>query len=103
MRALDYPNDNITSTIRRRNQTILFVILAFLIFGLLSSVDFIIKFIETDVENSLFALTQVSGLFISACMAIITNIYPHSVQSFFIKLGHIRENGTKFQIEMWIL
>lgn len=96
MRALDYPNENMSLNIRRRNQIILFTILVFLIYGLFSSADFMIKVIETDLESALFALFQVSGVFISAFVSIFISLFPQLVRNFFMKLNDIRENGKIF-------
>lgn len=100
MRALDYPAKNISLNIRRRNQIILFTLLIFLVYGLLSSIDFIIKVIETDLESALFALFQVCGMIISTYAAIITSLFPHAVRNFSIKLNNIRENGILIQSQI---
>lgn len=76
-----------------RRRILVSLLLAQLLSGSLLSFDFIVKFIDTDLEDALFAVFQVVGDFAVFFTAFITYIYPKPVQTIFIKFKHIRENG----------
>lgn len=87
------PVDDTPLHIKWRNRIILIVALAILAFGLISSGDFIVKFIETDLESALYAIFQVASSFSNLYTAVITILFPDTVQNYFIKLTTMRENG----------
>lgn len=85
--------DDAPLRIRWRNRIISFINLASLAHGSFSSVNFVIKFYKTDLESALFAVFQVAGCSCAFYTAVITSLYPDSVQNYFNKLQSIRENG----------
>lgn len=85
--------DDTSWIVRRRNRLFLFIIVAFLCYGLVTSLCFIIEFIETDLESALFAVFQVAAEFSTLYTVSITCIFSHSVRNFFNKLKDFRENG----------
>lgn len=75
------------------NRFILFVNLASLAHAHSSSINFIFMMMDTDLESALFGVFQVAATFSAFYTALITSLFPESIDNFFIKLNDIRGNG----------
>lgn len=73
---------------------ILFAIIMFcLTFGWVSSIDFIIKYLETDLQSALYAIFQIAAEFSAFYTVFVTYLNRKTVLTSFIKFKEIRENG----------
>lgn len=59
--------------------------------GLIGSVIFFLKFVSTDLEESLYALFQISALFSTANAIVVTAFTRHRIPAMFVNLMGIYE------------
>lgn len=73
---------------------ILFAIIMFcLTFGWVSSIDFIIKYLKTDLQSALYAIFQIAAEFSAFYTVFVTYLNQKTVLTAFIKFKEIRESG----------
>lgn len=77
-------DDDTPWAVRHRNQIYLFIIYAFLCYGLGTSLYFIIEFIDSDLESALFAVFQVAAEFSTLYTITVTCLFPDSLRNFSI-------------------
>lgn len=79
--------------IRRCRQVIVYLALLFTTFGYGASIDFIIKYLKTDVGSALYAVYQVAAEFGASYSILIALLLPKALQNIFSSIQHVRETG----------
>lgn len=79
--------------VRVRRQILFMVMLILLMFGWISSVVYIIKYVKTDLRNSLYAIFQIAAEFGGSYTILSAYLHPDSALNVFNKFKYIREHG----------
>lgn len=79
--------------IKLRRQIIVTAMLICLLCGWSFSMAFIIMYLKTDLQNALYAIFQVAAEFSANYTVLIACLYPKLIDTVFVKLNYVRENG----------
>lgn len=90
------PPKNTPWSIKLRRHIIVIIMIILLMFGWISSVVFIIKYVKVDLRNALYAIFQIAAEFSASYTLLTAYIQPGSSLTVFLKFKNIRENCKIF-------